>query len=130
MSGSNGSRQHNNGSVKGLEWVRLDTAWPRNPKVLELLHIKAHKALVVYVASLAYCGEHGLDGYVPPYALASCHGTTKDAAQLVEVRLWQEIPDHPGWQINDWKDYQPEAEEMRKRTEKARKAARKRWGSR
>ncbi len=54
------TKANNNGSVKGLEWVRLDTAWPRNPKVLELLHIKAHKALIVYVSSLAYCGEHGL----------------------------------------------------------------------
>ena len=125
-----GSRPHNNGNVKGLEWVRLDTAWPRNPKVLELLHIKAHKALIVYVSSLAYCGEHGLDGYLPPYALPVIHGTQKDAAQLVDVRLWQEIPDHPGWHINDWGDYQPEAEAMTARSDKARKAARKRWANR
>jgi hypothetical protein len=37
----------------GLPWVRLDTQFPSNPKVLELAATKQHKAAFVYLCSLA-----------------------------------------------------------------------------
>ena len=114
-------------ATRGLEWVRLDTAWPRNPKVLELAHRKQWRALVTYIAGLAYSGEHGLDGFIPPHALAFLHGSAGDAATLVAVGLWRTMPDCDGWEVNDWHDYQPTADAMEKRREKARLAARSRW---
>ena len=116
-------------AVRGLEWVRLDTAWPRNPKVLQLV-TRRPRTLVVYLSGLCYSGEHGLDGWIPAAALPFLHGNAGDAAALVDVGLWHTAVDCDGWDINDWHDYQPTADEMEKRKQKAREAARARWATR
>lgn len=112
-------------SIRGLEWVRLDTAFPRNPKVLHLIEDKRWRAVTAYVCGLSYSGEQGLDGFLPRACLMWLHATPKDAAALVAVGLWLEVPG--GWEINDWHDYQPTAAEAQQRREKARLAAEERW---
>jgi hypothetical protein len=73
----------------GLPWVRLDTAFPRNPKILALLEEKdGYRAALVWVCSLAYSGEQGTDGFVPRYALQHLHGRPADAEKLVIHSLW------------------------------------------
>lgn len=111
-----------------LPWVRLDTGLPRNHKVLALLDIKGGKdAAFAYVCSLAYCGEQGLEGFIPKNALPFIHAKPADAAKLVEVKLWIEKPG--GWVVNGWTDYQPSEEKNRLRSENAQKAAARRWGT-
>jgi hypothetical protein len=114
-------------SLVGLPWVRLDTAFPRNPKILELIERKDHRAVLVYLCGLAYCGEHGTDGYIPRSGLVFLHGRPADAVKLVAVRLWHE--DVGGWLVNDWADFQPSTEENARRRKQAQAAARKRWGT-
>ena len=109
----------------GLPWVRLDTQFPHNPKVLALAEDKKWRAIAVYLCSLSYSGAHGTDGFIPPGALNFIHATKADARQLVAVGLWHE--DGPGWQIPDWSQYQPTSKENEERRERARKAAWKRW---
>lgn len=87
-----------------LPWVRLDTQFPSNPKVLALAEDRKWRALAVYAFGLSYCGAHGTDGFVPRNALPFVHGTTKEAADLVSVGLWH--ADRKGWLVNDWADYQ------------------------
>ena len=111
--------------IRGLEWVRLDTAFPRNPKVLMLIEDKAWRAVTAYLCGLSYSGEQGLDGFLPRASLMWLHATPKEARQLVAVGLWHEVPG--GWEINDWHDYQPSAEEAAQRKDKARRAAEERW---
>ena len=53
------------------------------------------------------------------------HMTKREADQLAEVGLW--LPSDGGWDINGWAEYQPTSDEMRVRSDKARKAAAKRW---
>lgn len=110
----------------GQKWVRLDVGFARNPKVLSLLGEKdGHRAALVYLLSLGYCGEQGTDGYVPRQALPLLHGRPKDADLLVTHRLWR--ANGTGWKIPDWAEYQPTSGEEQARSVSARKAACIRW---
>jgi hypothetical protein len=110
----------------GLPWVRLDTAFPRNHKLLALLGGRdGHRIGLVYVCGLAYAGEQGTDGFIPREALGLIHGRPADARRLVEVRLW--VAEPGGWVINDWREYQMSTEETQLRSKKARAAALSRW---
>ena len=109
-----------------LRWVRIDTALPRNMKILALVNQKdGHRAAFVYICSLAYCGEQGTDGFVAREALVVLHGRAQDAKRLVDVGLWFAEPG--GWRIKDWAEYQPSTAEMAERSNRARAAAAARW---
>lgn len=109
----------------GLPWVRLDTQFPSNPKVLELTAAGRWRAAFVYVTGLAYAGQHGTDGYLPETCLPFIHATKRDAADLVKAGLWH--TDMGGWSINGWSEFQISDEAAKKRSDDARKAAMKRW---
>lgn len=113
--------------MSGLSWVRVDTQFAMNPKILMLVEDKAHRAINLYVFGLGYCGAQGTDGFVPKGALRFLHATKRDADKLVEVGLW--VPNPAGWDVNGWRDYQPSSEETQRRKDKARKAAEVRWAS-
>lgn len=109
-----------------LPWVRLATDVPENPKILRLLGMpRGSHAAFVYLCSLSYSGKHGTYGAIPKAALPFIHATAKEAKQLVTVGLWK--PAEYGWDIHDWDAYQPTAEYVQKRKDKAREAARARW---
>lgn len=91
-----------------LPWIRLDTQFPTNPKVLALVEDRKYRAIAVYTCSLAYAGAHGTDGFIPRTALPFIHSTPKEARELAEVGLWH--TDKKGWLINDWADYQQTSE--------------------
>jgi len=114
--------------VAGLKWVRVDTAFPRNHKVISLIGDGHHKAALAYLCGLALAGEQGTDGWISTAHLPMIHATPRDAAHLVDVGLW--IPRPGGWQINDWHQYQPSSEDTAKRTAHARAAAETRWRQR
>lgn len=109
----------------GLPWVRLDTSLPTNPKVLELVEAKRHKAAFGYVCGITYAGLHGTDGFIPAGALPFIHVTKAEARQLVEVGLW--VPVAGGWLINGWDEFQVSDAAAKQRRERAQKAAAKRW---
>jgi hypothetical protein len=109
----------------GLPWVRLDTNFAQNPKILYLIEDKKHRAIVAYVAGLAYAGAQGTDGFLPAACLPVIHASRADAKHLVEVGLWLESLG--GWEINSWAEHQQSSEETQKRKEKARNAAMERW---
>lgn len=111
--------------MMALPWVRLDTAFPTNPKVLMLVEDKKWQSIAVYVASLAYSGAHGTDGFVPENALIHLHGSKRNAKDLVDVGLW--IGVQGGYEINGWAEFQPSTEEHAARRKRARAAAEARW---
>jgi hypothetical protein len=109
-----------------LPWVRLDTAFPSNPKLLAMLSEKdGHRAGLVYLCSLGYCGAQGTDGFVPREALPFIHGRPKDAGLLVLHGFWHEQPG--GWLINGWDEFQESNEESRQRRVRAQAGAASRW---
>lgn len=114
----------------GLPWVRLDTAFPHNPKLLSLLGEKdGYRAALVYVCGLAYSGAQGSDGYIPEAALPFIHARRADADRLVAYNFWQKSPG--GWEINDWAEFQQSSEETQARKgrlqDRSRKANCVRW---
>jgi len=108
-----------------LPWVRLDTGFPMNPKVLMLAEDKKWQSITVYIGGLAYSGMHGTDGFLPASCLPFVHGTKRNATDLVSVGLW--VPTSGGWDINGWREFQPTSEEHEKRRQKAKDAAYARW---
>jgi hypothetical protein len=96
-----------------LPWVRLDTQFAQNPKILALVEAKSWRAITVYVAGLGYCGAHGTDGLIPKSALPYLHGTPADAIALVGVALW--MPHQSGWTVNDWAAFQQSTDETKAR---------------
>lgn len=109
----------------GLPWVRLDTQFASNPKLLELVAEKKWRAAFVYPASLAYSGSHGTCGYITDTAFPFIHATKAEANALVEVGLW--LPAQGGWDINGWDEFQMVDEAAQKRRDRAKKAAAARW---
>ena len=112
----------------GLPWVRLETGWPLNPKVSDLVDIgmAGKSAAYAYCAGMCHSGRYGLDGFVPRGALRRMAITKRDTDLLVEFGLWH-TEGNGGWRINDWADYQESSDETQKRSEKARMAAQIRW---
>lgn len=109
----------------GLPWVRLDTQFAANPKILYLMKDKQFKAAFVWVTSLGYAGAHGTDGFIPTEALPFLHATKAEAKTLVEVGLWLE--NVGGFEINSWAEFQPSNADTQERKKKARDAAMQRW---
>jgi hypothetical protein len=110
-----------------LPWVRLDTAFPYNPKLLAMLTERdGHRAGLVYVCSLGYAGAHGTDGFIPREALSFIHGRPADAERLVRHSFW--CPQPGGWLINGWTEFQETNAETQARRARAQAAAQARWG--
>lgn len=111
-----------------LPWVRLDTSMPDNPKILHLIesHKEGRAAAFVWCCSLAYSGKHGTDGFITKSALPRLNGQTVHARLLVEHQFWKD--EGVGWSINGWDEFQESNEDTRKRSERARTAAFRRWG--
>lgn len=110
-----------------LPWVRLDSHYYANPKVLALSTSGKHRALHLYVCGLAYSGGTGTDGFIPKESLLLFGGKPSDAKDLVDGGLWTACPG--GWEINGWHEYQPSSAEHEKRRAKAKEAAAKRWSA-
>ena len=103
----------------GLQWVRLDTQFAHNPKIVELVAAGKWKAAFVYVAGLTFAGAQGTDGYIPEQCLFLIHATKREANDLVSVGLWVLSPG--GWDINGWDEFQVSDEAAKKRRERAQK---------
>ena len=88
-----------------LPWVRLDTNFPDNPKILRLIKNSGKGSGFTYLCSLAYSGRHQTDGLIPEAALPSIHATKRDIKAIVEAGLWVKTDD--GFLIPDWAEYQP-----------------------
>ena len=89
-----------------LPWVRLDTAMPDNPKIIDLCDTgdAGMAAAFVWVCSLAYAGKHSTEGFIPRGMLARLNGRAKHAKLLVDHRLWDDLPPK-GWRIHSWDEY-------------------------
>lgn len=111
-----------------LPWVRLDTAMPDHPKIIDLVdgNKEGRAAAFVWVCGLTYAGKHGTDGFLPKGALARINGRPADARLLVQVGLWKD--EGVGWTIHGWSDFQESNDETQARSDKARRAAFARWG--
>ena len=109
----------------GLPWVRLDTSIFDNPKFLVLVGQNRYRAVVAYVAGMAYSGKHMTGGFIQREVLPIIHARPQEMAHLMEVGLMD--PAQGGWQIHDWDEYQLTTQEVQDRRAKAQKEAAQRW---
>ena len=109
-----------------LPWVRLDTSFASNPKLLAMLHEKdGHRAAFVYLCGMGYSGAHGTDGFLPGECLPFIHGRQAEAERLVRHGFWR--PQPGGWLIHDWAVYQESNSETQARRARAQAGAMARW---
>jgi hypothetical protein len=99
-----------------VTWVKLDDGFYDNPKV----EAAGLAAAGLYAKSLAYCGRHLTDGYVP-WTFVKAHGTKGAAAKLVAVGLWTE--NGSGWVIDDYTEFNFSRDKVleKRKTDAARK---------
>lgn len=114
--------------MAGLQWIRLDTSFPDNPKIMELVDSNQHRVVVGHLSMMCHVGKTGTDGYFAEGALRRYAITKRDANLAVESGLW--IPSPGGYEVNDWAEYQVADDAAKARSDKARKAAQKRWRDR
>lgn len=109
-----------------LPWVRLDTAFPYNPKLLAMLSRKdGHRAAFAYLCGLSISGGQGSDGFITVETLPYCHARKAEADLLVEFGFW--VPQPGGWLINGWEEFQQSTEETQIRRKRAQAMAEIRW---
>lgn len=112
-----------------LQWIRLDTTFPDNPKIMDLVDNNNHRVVVAHVSMMCHIGKTGSDGFFTESAAKRYGISRKDAVLAVESGLWIPAPGK-GYEINDWAEHNPVDDAARARSEKARRAAEKRWGMR
>lgn len=112
--------------MAGLQWIRLDTTFPDNPKIMDLVDRNLHRVAFAHVEMMCHIGKTLTDGFFPEGALRRYAITKKDATIAVESGLWIPRPGG-GYEINDWAESNPVDDAALARSERARRAAEKRW---
>ena len=109
-----------------LPWVRLDTSFASNPKLLAMLQEKdGHRAAFAYLCSLGYSGAHGTDGFITRESLPFIHARVADADRLARHGFWRVQPG--GWLIHGWEEFQESTADTQARRARAQAAAMARW---
>lgn len=108
-----------------LQWIRFDTTFPDNPKIMDLVDRNLHRVVVAHVSMMCHLGKTETDGFFADGALRRYAITKKDATIATESGLW--VPAPGGWAINGWAEHNPVDAAAAARSDKARKAAEKRW---
>jgi hypothetical protein len=89
-----------------MPWFKIDDSLWGHPKWLNA----SPAARALWVTAGSWCMAQVQDGKVPSIVLPMLGGKPKNAAELVAVGLWEELPD--GWLFHDWHDYQPSREQI------------------
>ncbi|MDO8847874.1 MAG: hypothetical protein Q7W51_05765 [Coriobacteriia bacterium] len=112
-----------------MSWIRIDSSFPGNAKVLELDQKRHNAAVGLYVLGLCYADAHLTDGRIPQKAMRILTASTtwkRDAEELVRVGLW--TPTEDGYAIHDYLAWQRSAAEIGAFSEMQRQKALKKWG--
>ncbi|WP_148835311.1 hypothetical protein [Streptomyces sp. sk2.1] len=107
-----------------MPWVRLDDRFTSHRKI----RLLSHQAFRLYVSGLCYAAENLTDGRIPAEELrivADIKTSKAAAKELVERGLW-EVHEEGGWQIHDYLEYNPAAEQVRAERQ-AKTARQQRW---
>jgi len=114
-----------------MGWARFDDAYPIHPKVQRIPEAVRADAMALELAALCYSTRLLTDGFVPRGTAASLalevgfsrHGKVdfrrlnRAVSALVSASRWHENGGS-GWQIHDFNQYQPSADEVKERRRK------------
>ena len=102
-----------------MPWFRLEDSFHHHPKVLRA----GNAAVGLWVRCGTYSAQYLTDGHVPA-EIAREYGRPREIDALVETALW--LPNGDGFEIRDFLEYQPSAEDIRAERAKARERQAKR----
>jgi general stress protein YciG len=88
-----------------MAWVRVDDTMTFNPKIMEA----GNAAVGAWIRLSAYSSAHGLDGFVPD-SVAKMIGNQRDLDAAVRAQLLHQAAG--GYQIHDFLEYNPSADEV------------------
>lgn len=93
-------------------WLRMDDGFMDHPKIIGL----SDRAFRRHVLGMLYSARHLTDGHVPTQ-----WSNDRAIRELVDAGLWK--PEHGGYAIHDWAEWNPTAESvhLRRQTERERK---------
>lgn len=101
-------------------WFKVCNSLAQHRKALEA----GTEAIGLWTLAGAWsCGQL-TNGFIPDYALARLAANAEAlASRLVQAGLWERVEN--GYQFHEWTEYQPDAEQERRRQEQRREAGRK-----
>jgi hypothetical protein len=106
-----------------MSWLRIDDGLPENPKVAHL----SDRAFRTYINALCYSSRALSDGRLPPTQMVGISlGSRKAVAELVDAGLLH--LNGKGYEVHDYLEYNPTAEEIKQKRKEA--AERMRYRSR
>lgn len=94
-----------------MTWFRVDDSFPQHPKVLSIPRKDRTAAIGLWTIAGTWCAAQLTDGALGAHMVEELAGTKRAADLLVSVGLWEKTDD--GYQIHDYLDYNPSAEEVR-----------------
>jgi hypothetical protein len=101
-------------------WFKVDDGFYDHPKVFDL----SDSAVALWTRAGSWASRNTTDGFVPSNLPARFCGDPETAVrELVDRRLWRRT--RGGFQFHDWQDYNPLAETVIDKRDKARKRMRK-----
>lgn len=103
-----------------MGWTKLDSGWPRNPKVLTL----SAEARVADITAWCFCSEQLTDGWLPPGYLSTVPPGLID--KLVEAGRFDRHEDGTVW-VHDYLEYNPSKDVVHAVRDARSSAARSRW---
>jgi hypothetical protein len=92
-----------------MPWTRIDDQFHSHPKIIAA----GSEGVALFVLALSWCGGALTDGFIPTAQvrrIALNDDATETAERLVTVGLWDRVPG--GYQIHDYLDYNPSAEQV------------------
>lgn len=92
-------------------WFKVDDSFPQHPKVLAIPRRDRAATIGLWALAGIWCSQQLTDGYLAEHMVEELAGTKKQAELLVKVKLWQLA--EGGYQIHDYLDYNPSADEVR-----------------
>lgn len=102
-----------------MPWFRLEDSFHSHPKVIAA----GNEAAGLFVRCGTYAAEHLTDGFIRQ-DVALLYGSAELAGTLVRAGLWNRT--RGGWQIHDYLDYNPSAEQVKQERKQAAERQRRR----
>lgn len=94
-----------------MPWFKVDDHFHSHRKIAGAGLSMAARGL--WVTAGSWSADQLTDGFVPQPMLRQWGATRRQARELVDARLWQEVDG--GYQFHQWAEHQPPAEQIRRR---------------
>jgi hypothetical protein len=117
-------------------FAKLDVGYFENPKVMDVFDASSI-AICMHIASVLYCAQHVTDGVIALRAMQrKSGGTSEDSQLLIDAGLWHlpghdcgSCPEVPAGKVyvHDYLEHNRTSDDVKGRSDAARKGARARW---